>query len=182
MLAKESKKGQPRSLVTMKDRKAMLEDYRARDYDDVVTTAMERLLGGMKPPYAVHAFSRNGVKERRLPSRPRPYTYTRWRSGHAHIHRIFNAFDTPRVLLTATIYCTGALKMAKSLSLKQNKSLMGQKTTSFQEGIYNKRALLPPGIRNSTNNCYANSILQCLCNNDVFRNACTAAGKFGDGM
>ena len=30
---------------TVKDRKAMLEDFQARDYDDVVTTAMERLLG-----------------------------------------------------------------------------------------------------------------------------------------
>ena len=30
---------------TVKDRKAMLEDIQARDYDDVVTTAMEQLLG-----------------------------------------------------------------------------------------------------------------------------------------
>ena len=30
---------------TVKDRKAMLEDFQARDYEDVVTTAMERLQG-----------------------------------------------------------------------------------------------------------------------------------------
>ena len=29
---------------TVKDRKSMLEDFQARDYEDVVTTAMERLL------------------------------------------------------------------------------------------------------------------------------------------
>ena len=74
--------------------------------------------------------------------------------------------------------------MAKSLSLKQKNLFKGQTTTPLkvQEGLYNKRALFPPGIRNSTNNCYANSILQCLCNNDVFRNACTAAGELADGM
>ena len=42
---KRKQKGAASFTDTVKDRKAMLEDFRARDCDDVVTTAMERLLG-----------------------------------------------------------------------------------------------------------------------------------------
>ena len=96
----------------------------------------------------------------------------------------FNSFSfnprmyTPRVLfINYTALLLSVEDMAKLLSLKQKKLPMGQEITTFKKGVYNKRALLPPGIRNSTNNSYANSILQCLCNNDVFRNACTAAAS-----
>ena len=35
--------------------------------------------------------------------------------------------------------------------------------------------LFPPGINNPSNVCYANSILQCLFNQQIFRDACASA-------
>ena len=34
--------------------------------------------------------------------------------------------------------------------------------------LYNSDALKPPGIKNIANNCYANSVVQCLLNVPVF--------------
>ena len=33
--------------------------------------------------------------------------------------------------------------------------------------LYNFKALLPPGITNSANNCFASSVIQCLLNHSV---------------
>ena len=50
------KKAKSGSLV--QDRKAMLEDFQARDYDDAVTTAMERLLGDRPLEFDDHMVGR----------------------------------------------------------------------------------------------------------------------------
>ena len=38
--------------------------------------------------------------------------------------------------------------------------------------ICDKNTLFPPGFSNPANSCYANSTLQCLVNQELFRDAC----------
>ena len=44
--------------------------------------------------------------------------------------------------------------------------------------IFVKNTLFPPGFSNLANSCYANSTLQCLVNQQLFRNACTCLAEY----
>lgn len=55
---------------------------------------------------------------------------------------------------SATVKC----RPATSISLSQQP----------KEGVYHHDALLPPGISNIANNCYASSVYRCLLNHPVF--------------
>ena len=43
---------------------------------------------------------------------------------------------------------------------------------AHQAPVYVRNILIPPGISNTANVCYANSMLQCLFNQEVFVEAC----------
>jgi len=54
---------------------------------------------------------------------------------------------------------------AKKARLSLSKA---KKNERLPDGIYDKEIVFPPGIANIGNNCYANSVLQCLFNHPTF--------------
>jgi len=51
----------------------------------------------------------------------------------------------------------------------------------LSRGIYDRTIILPPGIRNEGNICYAISVVQCLFNHSTFRDSLAEVCAFHEG-